>query len=109
MKYFSKVLGGLLLISGAGLAAPQYSGSDKMTVPGDYRDWVFLTASLDLNYSTASEPSTMHMLDNVFVNPDAYKVFLKAGTWPDQTVMIKENRVAESPARSANAGASRPG
>jgi hypothetical protein len=96
MKHLGKVLGGLLLISGAGLAAPQYPGSDKMAVPGDYRDWVFLTSSLDLNYSTASEPSTMHMLDNVFVNRDAYKAFLKTGTWPDQTVMVKENRMAES-------------
>ena len=96
MKHLGKILGGLLLISGVGLAAPQYPGSDKMAVPGDYRDWVFLTSSLDLNYSTASEPSTMHMLDNVFVNRDAYKAFLKTGTWPDQTVMVKENRMAES-------------
>jgi len=103
MKHLGKVLGGLLLISGAGLAAPQYPGSDKMTVPGDYRDWVFLTASLDLNYATATEPG-MHMLDNVFVNPDAYKVFLKTGTWPDQTVMVKENRIAESAGTLSKSG-----
>jgi hypothetical protein len=104
MKHLGKVLGGLLLISGAGLAAPQYPGSDKMAVPGDYRDWVFLTSSLDLNYSTASEPSTMHMLDNVFVNRDAYKAFLKTGTWPDQTVMVKENRIAESAGTLSKSG-----
>ena len=104
MKHLGKVLGGLLLISGAGLAQPQYPGSDKMAVPGDYRDWVFLTSSLDLNYSTASEPSTMHMLDNVFVNPDAYKAFLKTGAWPDQTVMIKENRIAESAGTLSKSG-----
>src|SRR3984957_17824133 len=104
MKHLGKVLGGLLLISGAGLAQPQYSGSDKTAVPGDYRDWVFLTSSLDLNYSTASEPSTMHMLDNVFVNPDAYKAFLKTGAWPDQTVMVKENRVAESAGTLSKSG-----
>jgi hypothetical protein len=98
-----KVLGGLLLISGAGVAAPQYRASDKMTVPGDYRNWVFLTSSLDLNYAAASEPG-MHMLDNVFVNPDAYKAFLKTGTWPDQTVMVKENRMAESAGTLSKSG-----
>jgi hypothetical protein len=104
MKHLGKVLGGLLLISGAGLAQPQYPGSDKMAVPGDYRDWVFLTSSLDLNYSTASEPSTMHMLDNVFVNRDAYKAFLKTGTWPEQTVLVKENRMAESAGTLSKSG-----
>ena len=104
MKHLGKVLGGLLLVSGAGLAQPQYPRSDKMAVPGDYRDWVFLTSSLDLNYSTASEPGTMHMLDNVFVNPDAYKAFLKTGTWPDQTVMVKENRMAESAGTLSKSG-----
>jgi hypothetical protein len=103
MKHLGKVLGGLLLISGAGLAAPQYPASDKMAVPGDYRDWVFLTSSLDLNYAAATEPG-MHTLDNVFVNPDAYKAFLKTGTWPDQTVMIKENRIAESAGTLSKSG-----
>jgi hypothetical protein len=95
MKHLVKVLGGLLLISGAGMAAPQYPASDTMAVPDNYREWVFLTSSLDLNYDTAAEPG-MHMLDNVFVDADAYRAFLKTGTWPEQTVMIKENRVAES-------------
>ena len=98
MKHFGKILGGLILASGAALAAPQYPGDDKMAVPADYRDWVFLTSSLDLNYSTASEPGPgrMHMLDNVFVNPAAYKSFLATGTWPDGTMLVKENRRAQT-------------
>ena len=103
MKHLGKILGGLLLISGVGLAAPQYPARDTMAVPGDYREWVFLTSSLDLNYSAASEPG-MHMLDNVFVNRDAYQAFLKTGTWPDQTVMVKENRMAESAGTLSKSG-----
>ena len=103
MKHLGKVLAGLLLISGAGMAQPQYPATDKMAVPGDYRDWVFLTSSLDLNYATATEPG-MHMLDNVFVNRRAYNAFLKTGTWPDQTVMVKENRVAESAGTLSKSG-----
>jgi hypothetical protein len=74
-----------------------------MAVPGNYREWVFLTASLDLNYTTAVAPGH-HMLDNVFVNPEAHKVFLQTGTWPDKTILIKENRMAESAGTLSKAG-----
>ena len=106
MKHFGKILGGLILMSGAGLAAPQYPSADNMAVPPDYPEWVFLTASLDLNYNTAAEPGPgqMHMLDNVFASPQAYKTFLKTGTWPEQTVLVKENRIAESAGTLSKSG-----
>ena len=94
MRHVGKVLGLLLLVPGAVLAQGTI-GSDQMAVPADYRQWVFLTSSLDLNYNTAATPSH-HMLDNVFVDPASYQAFLKTGTWPDKTILIKENRMAES-------------
>jgi hypothetical protein len=99
MKHIGKVFCALLLIPCAGLA----QDANKMAVPADYRQWVFLTSSLDLNYSTAAAPSH-HMLDNVFVNPEAYKAFLKTGTWPDKTVLVKENRMAESAGTLSKSG-----
>jgi hypothetical protein len=36
------------------------------------------------------------MFDNVFVNPEAYKVFVATGTWPDKTVFVVEARGALS-------------
>jgi hypothetical protein len=36
-----------------------------------------------------------HMFDNVFVNPEANKVFVKTGTWPDKTILVLEVRGAE--------------
>jgi hypothetical protein len=92
MQAFRTVLFSLLLLPGATLAQ---GASDQMAVPADYRQWVFLTSSLDLDYNTDAAPSR-HMLDNVFVDPASYKAFLKTGTWPDKTVLIKENRRAES-------------
>jgi hypothetical protein len=90
MKYLVQGLGCLLLAS-AGVVAQE---PEKMAVP-DFRQWVFLTSSLDLNYGTSNPPS-QHMLDNVFVDPKAYGVFVKTGVWPDKTILIKENRLAES-------------
>ena len=86
-----------LLMTSAALAdeTPHYTADAKMEVPADYRQWVFLTSSIDLNYQ-AGNSSSVHLLDNVFVNPAAYKAFLATGRWPDKTIFIKENRIAES-------------
>jgi hypothetical protein len=103
MRQFSKLLYLLLLAPCAAWAAPQYLPDNKMSVPEDYRTWVFLTSSLDLNYNTAAAPGH-HMLDNVFVDPVSYQAFLKTGTWPDKTILIKENRMAQSAGTLSKAG-----
>jgi hypothetical protein len=99
MRRFSAGLLGALF-AGLGVAQAQDS---TMAVPGNYRDWVFLTSSMDLNYTTTVAPG-QHMLDNVYVNPEAHKVFLATGTWPDKTILIKENRMAESAGTLSKAG-----
>jgi hypothetical protein len=108
MKRNRKIVAALSILPCLALAgqAPEYAAGNKMAVPADYRQWVFLTSSLDLNYSSATEPGPgqMHMLDNVFVNPDAYKAFLATGTWPDKTIMVKENRNAESAGALSKSG-----
>jgi hypothetical protein len=99
MRHLSKLLGLLLLVPCAASA----QDAATMAVPADYRQWVFLTSSLDLNYNTAAAPGH-HMLDNVFVDPASYQVFLKTGTWPDKAILIKENRMAESAGTLSKAG-----
>ena len=103
MKILSKLVCALLLAPCAVLAQPQYMDGDKMAVPADYRTWVFLTSSLDLNYQTTAAPGH-HMLDNVFVDPASYQAFLKTGTWPDKAILIKENRMAESAGTLSKSG-----
>ena len=75
--------------------APTYTPDGKLQFPADYREWVFLTSSLDMNYSTG--PGMDHsMFDNVFVPEGAYHSFLQTGKWPEGTILLKENRVASS-------------
>jgi Cytochrome P460 len=95
-------LAGLLLCSMAQgyLSEPQntgpaYTADGRLLLPENYRDWVFLTSSFDMSY-TAGMQMDHHMLDNVFVNKDSYQSFLATGTWPDKTVLVKENRKAPS-------------
>jgi hypothetical protein len=72
--------------------APVYTEDGQLTLPADYREWVYLSTGFDMAYS----PLAMghHMFDNVFVEPGAYKSFLATGTWPDKTMLVLEVRGA---------------
>lgn len=87
-----------LLLIGAGSPAPiaRYTEDGKLVVPDQYRRWVFLTSSLDMNYQPGPPMADGHMLDNVFVDPAAWGAFQATGHWPDQTIMVKEDRLATS-------------
>jgi len=74
---------------------PTYTAEGRLVFPADYREWVFLTSGLDMSYTEGMQ-MPHHMLDNVFVDPAAYKSFLATGTWPDGTMLVKENRRAET-------------
>ena len=84
----------------------QYTANNQLPVPADYRSWIFLTSSLYLNYDepVPGAATSRSLLDNVFVNPSAYAQFLETGTWPDGTVLIKENRLAASAGTISKSG-----
>ena len=76
------LLGVVVFLSGAG---PEYTSDGQMKAPEHYREWVYLTSGFDMSYSPADQTGDgHHMFDNVFVNPEAYKVFVQTGTWPDK-------------------------
>lgn len=93
------VIAALALVSSTALSEstetvrnPVYTEDGQLTLPQDYREWVYLSTGFDMAY----RPMTMdhHMFDNVFVEPGAYKVFLATGTWPDKTMLVLEVRGA---------------
>jgi len=98
MRYLG--LAAALLLASVGALAEE---PETMAVPDNYRQWVFLTSSLDLDYNTAA-PRSQHMLDNVFVDPKAFAAFQKTGAWPVGTILIKENRNADSAGTLSKAG-----
>jgi hypothetical protein len=108
MRRFLSALCITLVLAQAAAAADllQYTADDRLIVPGDYRSWIFLTSSLDLNYDqpVPGAATSRSLLDNVFVNPSAYAQFVKTGTWPDGTVLIKENRLAASAGTISKSG-----
>jgi hypothetical protein len=73
---------------------PNYDG-DKLLLPSNYREWVYLSTGFDMSYGLLNMVDR-HMFDNVFAEPGAYKSFLATGTWPDKTVLVLEVRGAMS-------------
>jgi hypothetical protein len=104
-------LSGLLLVCwcafgaapGAQDRGPAYTADGRLKLPDNYRDWVFLTSSFDMSYMAGMQMDD-HTLDNVFVNPESYSSFLATGTWPDKTLLVKENRSAPSEGSINKAG-----
>ena len=77
-------------------SVPQYT-SAQLKLPENYREWIYLTSGFDMSYNKAAMSGMQdhHTFDNVFVNPAAYKAFVKTGTWPDKTMLVLEVRGAE--------------
>jgi len=72
----------------------EYTRDGLLERPQHYREWVYLTSGFDMSYS-ADRQMDQHTFDNVFVDPEAYRIFLATGTWPDRAVLVIENRGAE--------------
>lgn len=84
--------------------APSYTEDGRLKPPIDYREWIYLTSGLDMNYREHPSAPSHSMFDNVFVRPDAYRAFVQTGTWPEGTILVKEARGASSKGSINKAG-----
>jgi len=82
---------------------PQYTADGQLKFPADYREWVYLSTGIDMNYRP-NAGMNHSMFDNVFVNPESYKYFVANGTWPDKTMLVLEVRGAETKSAINKAG-----
>lgn len=76
----------------SGASAP-FTSDGRLRTPVGYREWIFLTSGLDMSYRKMSGMDGSQF-DNVFVNPQAYRSFVRTGTWPEGTEFVKEPRAA---------------
>jgi hypothetical protein len=75
-------------------ARPAYSAAGQLKFPENYREWVFLSAGIDMSYRDMGAMPGHSMFDNVFAEPTAYREFVRTGTWPDRTTLVLEIRGA---------------
>src|ERR1700683_2829827 len=78
------------------MAQPRYAADGQLTLPSDYREWVFLSSGLGMTYEPPAAQSGQRppSFTNVFVNPTAYRSFIANGKWPDKTMLILEIRAS---------------
>jgi hypothetical protein len=85
--------------SGPEYTGPEYSSDAQLKLPANYRQWTYVTSGFDMSYTPSASAQNQnedhHTFDNVFVNPDAYKAFVETGTWPDKTMLVLEQRMAQ--------------
>jgi Cytochrome P460 len=74
--------------------APQYAADGRLVLPRDYREWIYLSSGLGMEYNAEGKPGAE--FTNVFVKPSAYRAFLSTGRWPDRTVFVLESRDSTS-------------
>ena len=87
----------------AAQTAPQFTSDGRLTLPKDYREWVYLSSGLGMTYGTP-EAAREQRFDNVFVTPAAYREFVKTGKWPEKTMFILEVRNASGKGSINNGG-----
>jgi hypothetical protein len=73
-------------------SGPVYESDGRLKLPANYREWIFLSSGIDMSYGAAM--SEHSMFDNVFVEPTAYREFVRTGRWPDGTSLVLEVRGA---------------
>ena len=83
---------------------PVYTADGRLVFPANYREWIYLTTGMDMDYNPDPSMAGHSMFDNVFVNPEAYKAFVATGTWPDKTMLVLEGRMAASEGSINKAG-----
>jgi hypothetical protein len=83
---------------------PVYTADGRLVFPANYREWIYLTSGMDMDYNPDPSMAGHSMFDNVFVNPEAYKAFVATGTWPDKTMLVLEGRMAASKGSINKAG-----
>ncbi|HXW62023.1 MAG TPA: cytochrome P460 family protein [Candidatus Acidoferrales bacterium] len=80
---------------------PQYEGG-KLVRPDAYREWIYLSSGLGMNYNpSAGGPD---LFTNVFVPQWAYREFLSTGTWPEKTMFVLEERASQTKGSINKAG-----
>ena len=76
---------------------PVFTEKNQLVRPKNYREWIYVSSGLGMSYTQAARTGEHHpSFDNVFVEPSAYRTFLRTGRWPDKTIFVLEVRSSSS-------------
>src|SRR5262245_20673013 len=52
---------------------PEYTAENRLILPSDYRNWVFVGASIGLSYSEETRNEGPGFFHHIYMQPDAYQ------------------------------------
>jgi hypothetical protein len=70
-----------------------FAAGNTLLRPSGYREWIFAGSSLGLSYGRRQVSETYH---NVYIDPAAYREYVRSGKFPEGTVMVLEIFSAEN-------------
>lgn len=99
------ILAGTVLLAFAGAHArrrrpearadgARFTAQGQMVRPADYREWIYLSSGLGMQYGLAA--GQPQKFTNVFVEPAAWRQFVSTGHWPEGAVFVVEERASSS-------------
>ncbi|MDQ2898390.1 MAG: cytochrome P460 family protein [Acidobacteriota bacterium] len=68
---------------------PKYSADNQLIRPAGYREWIFVGSSLGMGYREGDGGQTP-AFHNVYIQPEAYRIYAATGKFPDKTMMVME-------------------
>jgi len=77
-----------------GMVLPEFDERGALLRPEHFETWTFVGTSLGITYSTdppAKGPGDFH---NVYVQPEAFKYYVKYGEFPEKTLFVMTNSPA---------------
>src|SRR3954470_550879 len=74
--------------SGVDKPAAVFEGQDTLLRPDYYREWVFVGSSIGVRYNQEPDKAAANHaghFNNVYINPAAYREFVRSGKFPEGT------------------------
>ena len=75
---------------------PRFNSDKELLRPRDYRQWVFIGATLGMSYDENEEKRKQPKFHNLYINPAAYREYEQSGRFPEKTVIVMELLTAKS-------------
>ena len=75
---------------------PRFTDSKELLRPQDYREWIFIGATLGMSYDENEEKRKHPKFHNLYLNPAAYREYKRSGRFPEKTMVVMEVLTAKS-------------
>lgn len=75
----------------AGMVNPTYNAQGDLVRPDNFRNWIFVGASLGLSYDDGATQEGPGLFHHVYMQPEAYAHYKETGAFAEKTMLVMEN------------------